>query len=101
MEQPVEWARGIAESMLADEAPDRWEHTQGVVRRVEEMRARLGAEADLVEAAAWLHSIGHATQIAHTGCYPLDGARYLRDVHGVDGVLRELVAHHSGAKIEA
>jgi hypothetical protein len=97
----VEWARSIAESMLAEQAPDRWEHTQGVAQRVREMRRRLGYEADLVEAAAWLHNVGQATEIAHTGCYQLDGARYLRDVHDCDHVLGELVAHHSGAVIEA
>lgn len=101
MEQTVTWARGLAAALLADEAPLRWEHTQGVAQRVRDMRRRLGAEADLVEAAAWLHCIGYATHIAHTGFYPLDGARYLRDVHDADNVVRELVAHHSGAMAKA
>jgi HD superfamily phosphodiesterase len=101
MERTVNWARGLAEAMLADEAPARWEHTQGVAQRVRDMRHRLGPEADLVEAAAWLHCIGYATEIAHTGFYPLDGARYLRDVHDAHNVVRELVAHHSGAMVQA
>jgi HD superfamily phosphodiesterase len=101
MDEIVTWARGLAQAMLAEEAPARWEHTQGVAQRVRDMRDRLGAEAGLVEAAAWLHCIGYATEIAHTGFYPLDGARYLRDVHAANNVVRELVAHHSGAMVQA
>jgi hypothetical protein len=101
MRQTVHWARGLAEALLAEEAPARWAHTQGVAQRVQDMRPRLGAEADLVEAAAWLHCIGFATELASSGFYPLDGARYLRDHHDADKVIRELVAHHSGAMAQA
>lgn len=62
---------------------------------------RLGDSAGLVEAAAWLHDIGYAPTISATDFHPLDGARYLRDVQGADTTLCELVAHHSGAVIEA
>jgi hypothetical protein len=54
---------------------------------------------DLV-AAAWLHDIGYAPELAETGFHPLDGARYLRRV-GVDGQVMSLVAYHSCAQIEA
>jgi len=65
------------------------------------LAGRLGDQADLVEAAAWLHDIGYAPAIAVTGFHPLDGARYLRDVAGADEVLCQLVAHHTGAAVEA
>jgi hypothetical protein len=55
----------------------------------------------LVEAAAWLHDIGYAPDLVNTGFHALDGARYLRDVHGADERLCRLVAHHSCAVFEA
>jgi hypothetical protein len=61
----------------------------------------LGVDADLLEAAAWLHDIGYSPELAETGFHPLDGARYLRDVHAADSTLCRLVANHSCAVIEA
>ena len=61
----------------------------------------LGADADLLEAAAWLHDIGYAPGLAVTGFHPLDGARYLRDAQNAGTMLCRLVAHHSCAIIEA
>jgi HD superfamily phosphodiesterase len=61
----------------------------------------LGDNADLLEAAAYLHDIGYAPDLAETGFHPLDGARYLRDVEDADPRLCNLVAHHSCAGIEA
>ena len=58
-------------------------------------------DAELLEAAAWLHDIGYSPAIAHTGFHPLDGARYLRDVVGADRQVTVLVAHHSCAGYEA
>ncbi len=42
-------------------------------------RPDLGADAGLLEAAAWLHDIGYLPELARTGLHGLDGARYLRD----------------------
>ena len=61
----------------------------------------LGADADLLEANAWLHDIGYAPGLAVTGLHALDGARYLRDAQHADAMLCRLVAHHSCAIIEA
>src|SRR3984957_13137592 len=61
----------------------------------------LGADSDLIEAAAWLHDIGYAPALAVTGLHALDGARYLRDAQHADAMLCRLVAHHSYAIIEA
>ena len=61
----------------------------------------LGKDADLLEAAAWLHDIGYSPELVETGFHPLDGARYLRDVHFANPILCSLVAHHSCAVIEA
>jgi hypothetical protein len=50
-------------------------------------------------AAAWLHDIGYASELAATGFHPLDGARYVR-AQGHERVAR-LAAHHTGARVEA
>ncbi|MGH3196171.1 MAG: HD domain-containing protein [Streptosporangiaceae bacterium] len=65
------------------------------------MAAVPGADADLLEAAARLHDIGYAPDLAATGLHALDGARYLRDAQHADTLLCRLVAHHSYAIIEA
>ena len=59
--------------------PRRWAHVQGVAARARGLAPVLGADADLLEAAAWLHDIGYAPDLAATGLHQLDGGRYLRD----------------------
>ena len=61
----------------------------------------LGQQSQVIEAAAWLHDIGYSSLIRSTGFHPLDGARYLRDVLVAEGTVCRLVAHHSGALVEA
>ncbi|NIK61296.1 HD domain-containing protein [Kribbella shirazensis] len=94
-------ARSLARRLLADELPRRWAHTQGVAARARELASILGDQAELIEAAAFLHDIGYSSALESTGFHPLDGARHLRDVVGVDPVICRLVAHHTGALIEA
>nr|WP_026124032.1 HD domain-containing protein [Nocardiopsis chromatogenes] len=67
----------------------------------------LGDEAELLEAAAWLHDIGYSPTLHEysadlrlTGFHPLDGARYLRLINADEG-LCSIVAYHSGATVEA
>jgi hypothetical protein len=74
---------------------------QGVAARAHSLAPVLGADADLLEAAAWLHDSGYAPGLAVTGLHALDGARYLRDAQHADAMLCRLVAHHSYAIIEA
>ena len=95
------WAAEIARKLLQEPLPRRWAHTQGVARRARSLARVLGEDADLLEAAAWLHDIGYAPDLAITGFHPLDGARYLRDVEHADPRLCGLVAHHSCAVNEA
>ena len=84
-----------------DALPRRWAHVQGVAARARSLAPTLGADAGLLEAAAWLHDIGYLPELAATGLHGLDGARYLRDVQHADPMLCRLVAHHSCAVIEA
>ncbi len=97
----AEEAKRIAARLLADELPRRWAHTQGVAARVRRLASILGEQAELVEVAGFLHDIGYSSEVRSTGFHPLDGARYLRDVLGADVVVCGLVAHHTGAMVEA
>jgi len=95
------WAGHLSQARLQDSLPLRWAHVQGVAARARSLAPVLGADADLLEAAAWLHDIGYAPDVAVTGLHALDGARYLRDAQHADAMLCRLVAHHSCAIIEA
>jgi len=74
---------------------------KALAARARGLAPTLGADAELLEAAAWLHDIGYLPELAQTGMHGLDGARYLRDVHHAEPLLCRLVAHHSCAVIEA
>ena len=94
-------AQQLARALLQELLPRRWAHVQGVAARARSLAPVLGADAGLLEAAAWLHDIGYAPDLTVTGFHPLDGARYLRDTQHADALLCRLVAHHSCAIIEA
>ncbi|TDB95355.1 HD domain-containing protein [Actinomadura sp. 7K534] len=95
------WARDLARKHLETPLPRRWAHTQGVARQARTLAPILKGQADLLEAAAWLHDIGYAPDLVDTGFHPLDGARFLRSTHQADDHLCRLVAFHSCALIEA
>ena len=96
-----EWARGLAESLLAQSLPRRWAHTQGVAGAAARLAPLAADDADLLVAAALLHDIGYAPAIAVTGFHPLDGARFLHEEHRADDRLVRLVANHTFALLEA
>ena len=81
----ADWAEATARKLLAKPLPRRWAHTQGVAATARSLAPVLGPDADLVTAAAWLHDIGYAPDVAATGFHPLDGARHLRDNEGASG----------------
>jgi hypothetical protein len=60
-----------------------------------------GEDADVLEAAAFVHDIGYAPLVRDTGFHPLDGARYLRDRTDAPPLICTLVANHTCAIIEA
>jgi len=101
MNELASWAEPLARALLQESLPRRWAHVQGVAARARSLAPALGADADLLEAAAWLHDIGYAPSLVATGFHPLDGARYLRDTHHAGTMLCRLVAHHSCAAVEA
>ena len=101
MQTLAAWAQDLARTLLADALPRRWAHVQGVAARARSLAPAFGPDAELLEAAAWLHDIGYLPELAATGLHGLDGARYLRDVQHAEPLLCRLVAHHSCAVIEA
>lgn len=94
----VQRARDKAELHVA-QLGRRWLHVQAVGRLAERIASAYGEDGETLVAAALLHDIGYAPELARTGFHPLDGARELRRV-GLDQIAR-LVAHHSGARLEA
>jgi hypothetical protein len=97
-EQTV-WACDIAAALLAP-LRQRCAHTLGVAERARAFDGGLPrAEFDVLVAACYLHDVGYAPALAHTGFHPLDGASFLRWV-GRER-LSSFVAHHSGAGREA
>jgi hypothetical protein len=97
----AQWAAELARKLLEVPLPRRWAHVQGVAAQARFLAPILGADADLLEASAWLHDIGYSPELLDTGFHPLDGARYLRDVQHAEPALCRLVANHSCAIIEA
>src|SRR5262245_31543712 len=97
----ADWAEEIARKLLEIPLPRRWAHSQGVAAQARTLAPILDKDADLLEAAAWLHDVGYSPDLVDTGFHPLDGARHLRDAQHADAMLCRLVAHHSGAVIEA
>ncbi|MGH3365270.1 MAG: HD domain-containing protein [Nocardioidaceae bacterium] len=93
-------ARALAEHLLAAAMPDRWRHVAAVAEAAGRAGSTLSLDTEVLVSAAWLHDIGYSPRVSNSGFHPLDGARYLRDLGWARDVL-QLVAHHSGALIEA
>jgi hypothetical protein len=93
-------ARALAELTLADHLPDRWLHTQAVAREAIRLSALPSVDREPLIIAAVLHDVGYSPVVARTGFHPLDGARFLA-TRGYDRRVTALVAHHSGAAVEA
>jgi hypothetical protein len=94
------WAEPNAERLLTP-LGDRWSHVRQVAEQARCVAAAVPPDdRDLLVAAAYLHDVGYAPELAVTGFHPLDGARWIRD-QCQDERLARLVAHHSCATYEA
>jgi hypothetical protein len=93
------WATAQAERLIAP-LGDRSTHVRAVADKARRLAAVLSAEdADLLVAAALVHDVGYAPSLNRLGFHAVDGARFLR-AQGQER-LACLVAHHSGADVEA
>ncbi len=96
----LQYAPGLAAALL-DPATARYRHSAGVAAAASFLAPAVDPrDAGLLVAAGWLHDIGYSPAIADTGFHPLDGARHLRRL-GAPEQLCRLVAHHTGAVVEA
>ncbi|MCA1841702.1 MAG: phosphohydrolase [Actinobacteria bacterium] len=96
----VAWSLRLAEEKLGAAVPRRWAHTKGVFRQAQAVQAVAGEDAALLFAAAALHEIGHAPDVAESGFVALDGARFLAAA-GAPRRLVDLVANYTYARLEA
>lgn len=93
------WAEDHSRRLLSP-LGRRWQHARAVADTARQLTVGLTPEdADVLVAAAYLHDVGYAPQLAITGFHPLDGARHLR-VLGQER-LAGLVAHHTQGRHEA
>ena len=74
-------------------------HVAAAGALAERIAPAFGADGETLVAAAYLHDIGYAPDLAVTGFHPLDGGRFVR-AQGHE-LLARLVAHHSGGRREA
>lgn len=94
-----DWAQDHAGPLLRP-LGRRWRHARAVADVARGLASGLTPEdAEVLVAAAYLHDIGYAPELAVTGFHPLDGGRRLRAL-GL-GRLAGLVAHHTRARYEA
>jgi hypothetical protein len=78
----------------------RWRHTLRVADCARVVgRVLEHGDADVLVAAAYMHDVGYAPELAETGFHAVDGALFLR-AYGHER-LAGLVAYHSGAEAEA
>jgi hypothetical protein len=93
------WAEHYSSRMVSPLGA-RWTHIAAVAEQARRVSSLLPRhEREILIAAAYLHDIGYAPELAITGFHPLDGARLLR-LLGHDRVAG-LVAHHTRALHEA
>ncbi len=100
--RPASLAKDVAENLLAEALPRRWQHVCAVAAKAQEIAPKLltPTDAQTLVCAAWLHDIGYAPSLAKTGFHPLDGANGLR-AQGYDDLVVGLVAYHSCSELEA
>ncbi|MEV7444685.1 HD domain-containing protein [Streptomyces sp. NPDC091204] len=55
--QLAKWAHDLAESLLAKDLPRRWAHSQRVYTQALALAPALGADAELLAAAAIAHDV--------------------------------------------
>jgi hypothetical protein len=92
-------AAATTKALLASD-PARLRHSSAVAVRARQLATGFAADdLSALVTAAWLHDVGHAPRVQHTGMHALDGARHLAGKFPRRIV--SLVARHSGARYEA
>lgn len=94
------WAVHLAQRLLAERLPTRWEHDCAVIAKARSIAGLVGDDGGLLVAAAALHDIGHAPEVRGRSFGPLDAALYLQRLD-TSPRLCSLVANHACAASEA
>jgi hypothetical protein len=68
MNMLASWAEQLARALLREPLPRRWAHSQGVAARARGLAPVLGADADLLEAAAWLPTSAISPALPSRAC---------------------------------
>lgn len=102
LRDPTSWLTWLAEAFRS--TPDRFHHVHAVWQRAVDLRNlempwMEPAMSHRLELAALLHDVGRALDPDNTEPHGFVGARFL-DALGLDDIA-PLVAHHSGARLEA
>ncbi|WP_101953398.1 HD domain-containing protein [Mycobacterium intracellulare] len=94
----------LSKSTYTSAAPvttSRYSHTAGVAATAGRLaRVLAPRHVEEIVTAAWLHDIGYSPDLVDTGFHPLDGARYAEKARVSPNVV-SLIAHHTGAVVEA
>jgi HD superfamily phosphodiesterase len=99
-DEKLEWSYTQATHFLPS-LGNRWLHVQSVVEMAKRISETFGkTEGKYLIAAAYVHDIGYAPELAILGFHPIDGAVFINKEIG-DMRLASLVAHHTGAQSEA
>lgn len=97
----MSWYSDLAHELLKG-LELRIRHVEIVAKTAESLRGlpfKTEVDGDILVAAAWVHDLGYAKELALTGFHHLDGAVYLESIG--EHRLACLVAHHSSGTEEA
>ena len=86
------WGKQLARALLHEPLPRRWAHVQGVAARARGLAPVLGADADLIEAAACCTMSATAPALPSPACTNSMAPRYLRDAQHAGPMLCRLVS---------
>jgi hypothetical protein len=99
--QLIRYAQDAARELLASGAPDAWARSERSAAQAARAVSILNRpRGEIIEAAAWLHAIGHSPEIRGSGFAPVDGAVHLL-AEGWPTPVINLVAHQGQARLIA
>jgi hypothetical protein len=84
---------------MRTDMPRRWTHALGAFRLARTLEPVVGADVELLAAAAVCHDLGYHPSLQHTGYPPLDLWTYLRRL-GAPDRLANLCAHTIASRVE-
>lgn len=93
------WATDLAGSVMRTDMPARWTHALGALRLARTLEPVVGADVEVLAAAAVCHDLGYHPSLHRTGYPPLDLWAHLRQL-GAPDRLANLCAHTIASRVE-